>query len=95
MSLPSYTGSALKREINFCKSYLGLLYFWSHVLALGQTRVEYLFTFVVSTFPYVAQPERLNYFQVLFILQRLGNSHGNNLFDGDMHDTKVFKIVTR
>ena len=47
------------------------------------------------TFPYVAQPERLKSFQVLFILQRLGNSHGNNLFDGDMHDTKVFKMIIR
>ena len=28
LSLPSYTGSALKRELNFCNSYLSLLYFW-------------------------------------------------------------------
>ena len=27
LSLPSYTGSALKRELNFCNSYLSLLYF--------------------------------------------------------------------
>ena len=26
-SLPSYTGSALKRELNFCNGYLSLLYF--------------------------------------------------------------------
>ena len=29
LSLPSYTGSALKSELNFCNSYLSLLYFWS------------------------------------------------------------------
>ena len=28
LSLPSYTGSALKRELNFCNDYLSLLYFW-------------------------------------------------------------------
>ena len=28
LSLPSYTGSALKRELNFCNGYLSLLYFW-------------------------------------------------------------------
>ena len=28
MNLPWYTGSALKRELNFCNSYLSLLYFW-------------------------------------------------------------------
>ena len=27
LSLPSYTGSALKRELNFCNGYLSLLYF--------------------------------------------------------------------
>ena len=29
LSLPSYTGSALKRELNFCNGYLSLLYFWA------------------------------------------------------------------
>ena len=29
LSLPSYTGSALKRELNFCNGYLSLLYFLS------------------------------------------------------------------
>ena len=28
LSLPSCTGSALKRELNFCNDYLSLLYFW-------------------------------------------------------------------
>ena len=28
LRLPSYTGSALKRELNFCNGYLRLLYFW-------------------------------------------------------------------
>ena len=28
LSLPSYTGSALKRKLDFCNSYLSLLYFW-------------------------------------------------------------------
>ena len=28
LSLLSYTGSALKRELNFCNCYLSLLYFW-------------------------------------------------------------------
>ena len=32
LSLPSYTGSALKRELNFCNGYLSLLYFWTHLL---------------------------------------------------------------
>ena len=27
LSLPSYTGFALKRELNFCNGYLSLLYF--------------------------------------------------------------------
>ena len=31
LSLPSYTGSALKRELNFCNGYLSLLYFWIEV----------------------------------------------------------------
>ena len=29
LSLPSYTGSDLKSELNFSNSYLSLLYFWS------------------------------------------------------------------
>ena len=28
LSLPSYNGSALKRELNFCNDYHSLLYFW-------------------------------------------------------------------
>ena len=28
LSLPSYNGSALKRELDFCNGYLSLLYFW-------------------------------------------------------------------
>ena len=28
LSLPSYTGSALNRELKFCNDYLSLLYFW-------------------------------------------------------------------
>ena len=28
LSLPSYTGPAVKRELNFCNSYLSPLYFW-------------------------------------------------------------------
>ena len=32
LSLPSYTGSALKRELNFCNSYLSVLYFWGQVI---------------------------------------------------------------
>ena len=28
LSLPSYTGAALKRELNLCNCYLSLLYFW-------------------------------------------------------------------
>ena len=35
LSLPSYNGSALKREQNFCNSYLSLLYFWSKVSYLA------------------------------------------------------------
>ena len=30
LSLPSHTGSALKREMIFCNDYLSLLYFWVH-----------------------------------------------------------------
>ena len=30
LSLPSYTGSALKRELNFCNGYLSLLNFWCY-----------------------------------------------------------------
>ena len=29
LSLPSYTGSALKRKLNYCNIYLSLLYFWT------------------------------------------------------------------
>ena len=32
LSLPSYTGSALKTELNFCNGYLSLLYFCLEVL---------------------------------------------------------------
>ena len=28
LSLASYTGSALKRELNFCNDYISLLHFW-------------------------------------------------------------------
>ena len=35
LSLPSYTGSALKRELNFCNGYLSLLYFWTHTYLLA------------------------------------------------------------
>ena len=35
LSLPSYTGSALKRELNFCTGYLSLLYFWSRAQCYG------------------------------------------------------------
>ena len=31
LSLPSYTGSALKRELNFCNGYLSLLYFCHYI----------------------------------------------------------------
>jgi len=34
LSLPSYTGSALKRELNFCNGYLSLLYFWFYHIFL-------------------------------------------------------------
>ena len=30
LSLPLYTCSALKRELNFCNGYLSLLYFWTY-----------------------------------------------------------------
>ena len=33
LSLPSYTSSALRRELNFCNGYLSLLYFWLNWLA--------------------------------------------------------------
>ena len=38
LSLPSYTGSTLKRELNFCKGYLSLLYFWSSVYPNGREK---------------------------------------------------------
>jgi hypothetical protein len=28
LRLPSYTGSAFKRELNLCNGYLSVLYFW-------------------------------------------------------------------
>ena len=34
LSLPSYTGSALKRELSFCNGYLSLLYFCTYLLHL-------------------------------------------------------------
>ena len=34
LSLPSYTGSALKRELNYCNSYLSLLYFQTYALTI-------------------------------------------------------------
>ena len=34
LSLPSYTGSVLKRELNFCNGYLSLLYFWVDLMDL-------------------------------------------------------------
>ena len=33
LSLPSYTGSALNRDLNFCNGYLSLLYFWCTTLS--------------------------------------------------------------
>ena len=33
LSIPSYTGSALKMELNCFSAYLSLLYFWLHPLA--------------------------------------------------------------
>jgi hypothetical protein len=35
LSLPSYTGSALKRELNFCNGYLSLLYFAEPTECMG------------------------------------------------------------
>ena len=32
LSLPSYTGSALRRELNFCNGYLSLLYFCTYTM---------------------------------------------------------------
>ena len=32
LSLPSYTGSALKRELNFCNGYFSLLYFCLYLM---------------------------------------------------------------
>ena len=39
LSLPSYTGSALKRELNFCNGYLSLLYFWSRLLSTFRSQL--------------------------------------------------------
>ena len=36
LSLPSYTGSALKRELNFCNGYLSLLYFWMELSKISK-----------------------------------------------------------
>ena len=38
LNLPSYTGSALKRELNFCNDYLSLLYFCQQVLSLRTSK---------------------------------------------------------
>ena len=48
LSSPSYTGSALKRQLKFCNGYLSLLYFWTRVSVLHAQliriyRVENLF----------------------------------------------------
>ena len=32
LSLPSYTGFALTRELNFCNGYLSLMYFWLNLI---------------------------------------------------------------
>ena len=49
LSLRSYTGSALKRELNFCNGYLRLLYFWIELskinLILSLTKVSQLLPF--------------------------------------------------
>ena len=37
LCLPSYTGSALKRELKFCNGYLSLLYFWPTLLCIDRT----------------------------------------------------------
>ena len=36
LSLPSYTSSALKRDLNFCNGYLGLLYFCQQSYILNE-----------------------------------------------------------
>ena len=42
LNLPSYTGSALKRELNFCNSYLSLLFFFylEYILKTTDSRLR-------------------------------------------------------
>ena len=40
LSLPSYIGSALKRELNFCNGYLSLLYFCFHLSLSPATKSQ-------------------------------------------------------
>ena len=67
LSLPSYTGSALKRELNFCNGYLSMLYFWAHPKESWNVNwtVVPTYTAVLQNYPHRAifkracQPNRL------------------------------------
>jgi hypothetical protein len=54
LSLPAYTGSALKRELNLCNDYLSLLYFCLYqtilTIIICQNHFLWQFLFIISDF---------------------------------------------
>ena len=68
LSLHSYTGSALKRELNFSNGYLSLLYFWLQSSGRVFFKIKSVDEFFVKTVLWVISVK--SYFITKAILQR-------------------------